>query len=102
MKKICYLTLVLLIASFQLVSAQSGLTGTNYQAVARNVNGTVLSNQSLTVRFSILGGSAAGPVQYQETHTTATNNVGLFTLQIGKGTPLTGAYSTVPWADANQ
>ncbi|NLU94701.1 collagen-like protein [Chitinophaga sp. Ak27] len=102
MKKICYLTLVLLIASFQLVSAQSGLTGTNYQAVARNVNGTVLSNQSLTVRFSILGGSAAGPVQYQETHATTTNNVGLFTLQIGKGTPLTGTYSTVPWADANQ
>ncbi|NLR81769.1 collagen-like protein [Chitinophaga eiseniae] len=102
MKKICYLTLVLLIASFQFVSAQSGLTGTNYQAVARNVNGTALSNQSLTVRFSILGGSAAGPVQYQETHTTTTNNVGLFTLQIGKGTPVTGTYSTVPWADANQ
>jgi hypothetical protein len=102
MKKICYLTFLLLTVSFHIVWAQSGLTGTNYQAVARNTNGTVLSNQSLTVRFSILGGSAAGPVQYQETHSTTTNTLGLFTLQIGKGTPLTGTYSGVPWANANQ
>ncbi|MGF6850928.1 hypothetical protein QFZ51_006163 [Chitinophaga sp. W3I9] len=102
MKKICYLIFLLLMVSFHIVRAQSGLTGTNYQAIARNTNGTVLSNQSLTVRFSILGGSAAGPVQYQETHSTTTNTVGLFTLQIGKGTPLTGTYSGVPWANANQ
>lgn len=102
MKKICYLTFLLLTVSFHIVWAQGGLTGTNYQAVARNTNGTVLSNQSLTVRFSILGGSAAGPVQYQETHSTTTNTLGLFTLQIGKGTPLTGTYSGVPWANANQ
>ncbi|HWV65888.1 hypothetical protein [Chitinophaga sp.] len=102
MKKICYLTFLLLTVSFHIVRAQSGLTGTNYQAIARNTNGTVLSNQSLTVRFSILGGSAAGPVQYQETHSTTTNTLGLFTLQIGKGTPLTGTYSGVPWANANQ
>ncbi|WP_185937243.1 collagen-like protein [Chitinophaga polysaccharea] len=102
MKKICYLTFLLLMVSFQIVRAQSGLTGTNYQAIARNTNGTILSNQSLTVRFSILGGSAAGPVQYQETHNTTTNTLGLFTLQIGKGTPLSGTYSGVPWANANQ
>lgn len=102
MKKIFYLAIVFIAASFQYVQAQSGLAGTNYQAVARNANGTVLGNQSLTIRFSILGGSAAGPVQYQETHNTTTNNLGLFTLQIGKGTPLTGTYSGVPWANANQ
>ncbi|WP_349314888.1 hypothetical protein [Chitinophaga sp. MM2321] len=101
MKKIFYL-IVLLTISFQYASAQSGLAGTNYQAVARNTNGLALGNQALTVRFSILGGSASGPVQYQETHSTTTNNVGLFTLQIGKGDPLTGTYSAVPWANANQ
>jgi hypothetical protein len=102
MKNICYLTFLLLTVSFHQAWAQSGLTGTNYQAVARNANGTVLGNQALTVRFSILGGSGSGPVQYQETHNTTTNNLGLFTLQIGKGAPLTGTYTTVPWADANQ
>jgi hypothetical protein len=102
MKKIFYLAIILLAVSFQYARAQSGLAGTNYQAVARNANGTVLGNQSLTVRFSILGGSANGPVQYQETHDATTNNLGLFTLQIGKGTPLTGTYSAVPWANANQ
>ena len=33
MKKICYLTFLLLTVSFHLAWAQSGLTGTNYQAV---------------------------------------------------------------------
>jgi Collagen triple helix repeat (20 copies) len=102
MKKIFYLAIILLAVSFQNAQAQSGLAGTNYQAVARNSNGTVLSNQSLTIRFSVLGGSAAGPVQYQETQSATTNSLGLFTLQIGKGTPLTGTYSAVPWANANQ
>ncbi|SEW55768.1 collagen-like protein [Chitinophaga arvensicola] len=102
MKKIFYLAILLFAVSFQSARAQSGLAGTNYQAVARNTNGTVLNNQALTVRFSVLGGSAAGPVQYQETQEATTNSVGLFTLQIGKGTPLTGTYSGVPWANANQ
>ncbi len=82
--------------------SQNGLSGFNYQAVARNNNGTVLSGQPLTVRFTIRGGSAAGPVQYQETHATNTNSLGLFNLQVGRGTPVTGTFAAVPWGDVNQ
>jgi hypothetical protein len=84
------------------IQAQSGLNGINYQAVARNANGVMLANKTLNVRISILGETASGPVQYQETHNVTTNQLGLFTLQIGNGTPVTGSFAGVPWANANQ
>lgn len=102
MRKLYILTILLFICLAGGVQAQSGLNGINYQAVARNTNGTLLSNQPVTVRMSILGGAANGPVQYQETHSVTTNQLGLFTLQIGNGTPVTGTFAAVPWANANQ
>ncbi|WP_217604205.1 hypothetical protein [Chitinophaga sp. GbtcB8] len=102
MQKRTLLTLLILIALTGALQAQSGLTGINYQAVARNNNGVMLANQAMTVRISILGGAANGPVQYQETHDVTTNTLGLFTLQIGNGSPLTGTFAAVPWANANQ
>ncbi|MBO9727928.1 MAG: hypothetical protein J7623_04755 [Chitinophaga sp.] len=102
MKRILFLTVVALFAVLLQLHAQSGLTGINYQAVARNANGTTLSNQALKIRFSILGGSAAGNVQYQETHDVTTNQLGLFTVQIGKGDPVSGTFANVPWSQANQ
>ncbi|WP_288879384.1 collagen-like protein [Pedobacter panaciterrae] len=98
-----FFTLVfILFAGLQWASAQDGFKGINYQAVARNTNGTVLSNQAVKVKISILGGSANGPVQYMEEHSANTNQLGLFTLQIGKGTPGTGAFTAIPWQNANQ
>jgi hypothetical protein len=101
MKKFTLIIAVILIF-FAKVSAQSGLTGINYQAVARNNDGTVLAKQNVRVRISILGTSASGPVQYQESHDLTTNTLGLFTLQIGKGSPSTGTLAGVPWQNANQ
>lgn len=102
MKKILYPVLFLLLLTLQETFAQDGLSGINYQAVARNANGTVFANKAVAVRFSIRGGSAAGPVQYQETHNANTNSLGLFTVQIGHGTPVSGTFAGVPWGDANQ
>jgi hypothetical protein len=85
-----------------IVKAQTGLSGINYQAVARNINGTVLANQSVKVKISVLGGSVTGAVQYQENHSLTTNQLGLFTLQIGKGTASTGTFAAVPWQNTNQ
>jgi hypothetical protein len=102
MNKIYYAFLLFLLLPFFELKAQSGLTGINYQAVARKLNGTVVANEDVSVRISILGGSPDGTVQYQETHSVTTNQLGLFTLQIGKGTPNTGTFTAVPWANADQ
>jgi hypothetical protein len=96
------LTLFILLMAGQLAFGQSGFTGINYQGVARNTNGTVLSNQAIKVRISILGGASNGPVQYAEEHALNTNQLGLFTLQIGKGTPSSGTFAGIPWQNVNQ
>ena len=69
----------------------------NYQAVARNAGGNLLANQSIGLRISITDGNG-GFLLYQETHSgVSTNQFGLFTLNIGNGTPVTGTFSSINW-----
>jgi carbonic anhydrase len=70
----------------------------NYQAVARNGVGQIIPSQNIGIRFSVIDGTATGTTVYQETFTTLTNNFGLFTLAIGKGTPVTGTFAAINWA----
>ncbi len=71
--------------------------GLNYQAVARNAAGTILSNQSIGVRVTITNGNA-GATLYQETDTATTNQFGLFTLNVGNGTPIVATFSSITWS----
>src|SRR5258708_3662506 len=95
------LTLLLLSVILCTAGLSQGLTGINYQAVARNLNGTVLSNKTIQVRFTITLGNTT-LVQYQETQNALTNAYGLFNLVIGKGAPVTVTFITVPWSTASQ
>lgn len=94
MKKLfCSLCLLL---SLYVATAQAP-QAINYQAVARSSMGILIPNQQITVRFTILEGSATGNMMYQETATTTTNNYGLFTLGIGLGIPSFGTFSGINW-----
>ncbi|MCB0402193.1 MAG: hypothetical protein KDD41_08920 [Flavobacteriales bacterium] len=70
----------------------------NYQAVARDVSGNPLLSQSVVVDFSIRQSTPSGTVVYSETHSSTTNPFGLFTLEIGGGTPLTGTFAGINWS----
>jgi len=70
-----------------------------YQTVVRDVTGTILSNQSVGFRFSILDGSATGPVVYQETFTGTTNQFGLCSFEIGRGTVTSGTFPGINWGN---
>ena len=75
--------------------AQTVPQGINYQAVARDANGGELTNQSLTVKLSVISGSSStGMVSWQETHSVTTNDYGLFTAGIGQGTSTGSGSST--------
>lgn len=63
----------------------------NYQGIARNASGAPLASQNIGLRISILD-NADVPV-FSETHTTTTNAYGLYNLQIGDGTAITGTMS---------
>jgi hypothetical protein len=93
--------LSILVMLISISGFSQGLTGINYQAIARNLNGTTLNNQTVQVRFTITQGNT-NTVQYQESHSTTTNAYGLFNLVIGKGTVLSGTFIGVPWSNANQ
>ncbi len=93
--KLTLLTVLLL--TYVFLSAQAP-EKFNYQAVARNNSGQVLANQGISVRISIHSGSTGGTVVYSETHSTTTNQFGLFTLAIGGGTPVTGTLGAIDWS----
>ena len=73
-----------------------------YQAVARNSIGNLLSNQNISVRFSILEGSNVGMVVYKETQNTTTNSLGLFNVNIGQGTVESGIFSAINWGSGSK
>jgi hypothetical protein len=81
--------------------AQSVPQGINYQAVARDANGDVLMNQTLTIQFSVISDIATSAVSWQETHSVSTNDYGLFTAIIGQGTATTvgssATFDVVDW-----
>lgn len=62
----------------------------SYQAVIRDPSGTLLTNTLVGVNVSILQGSVAGPMVYNEIHSAITNTNGLLTLEIGSFNPLGG------------
>lgn len=71
-----------------------------YQAVARDSSGNLLSNHTISIRFSIHQVTATGSIEFQETHDVNTNNLGLFTVNIGTGTASVGSLSSVNWGNS--
>ncbi|MBL7766826.1 MAG: tail fiber domain-containing protein [Chitinophagaceae bacterium] len=69
-----------------------------YQAVARDINGNLLATQAISLRFSIHDLTAAGTIVYSETISTTTNTLGLFTHNVGSGTPISGTLASVNWS----
>jgi Collagen triple helix repeat (20 copies) len=68
-----------------------------YQGVARNSAGAVLNNQSITVQVSMHDLTGTGAVVYKEVHTVTTNAFGLYNLNLGQGTPVSGTFSAINW-----
>jgi hypothetical protein len=71
--------------------------GIPYQAIARNASGVAIANTAVKVRFSIRDSTATGPVKYQETHTPTTSALGLFSVNLGMGTVVSGTFSGINW-----
>lgn len=84
------------------VQAQQAPQRINYQAVVRNSTGVPVVSQNVSLRFSILEGSAGGTTLYSETQSTTTNAFGLANVQIGNGTPVSGTFSAVTWNSASK
>ncbi len=77
-----------------------------YQGVAHNADGTPVANKQITVEVSILQGtdcSSSCQLIWQELHYPTTNELGIFTIEIGHGqSTYAGSVDSFPqinWAD---
>ncbi|MEP7268801.1 MAG: peptidase G2 autoproteolytic cleavage domain-containing protein [Saprospiraceae bacterium] len=101
MKKIVSILLfqTLLLSS---IYAQVIPKGMNYQAVARDQKGEVLSAESIDVRVYLFSAENNNRVNhYTEVHHTSTNEGGYFNLIIGEGLREHGEYGLIPWNKEN-
>ena len=95
MKKLIYTFSTLLICA-AMTFAQSP-DKFSYQGVARDNGGNVLASQNVGLRLSIREGSQNGTIVYQETQAPTTSQFGLFNVELGAGTPVTGTFSSINW-----
>ena len=94
MKKLnLILLLVFIIGSVMAQAPQSF----KYQAVARNANGSVIINTAIGIEISLISNSANGNVVYSETFGVESNSVGIFNLNIGQGTVVSGIFADIDW-----
>ncbi|MBA7539028.1 hypothetical protein ES705_31306 [subsurface metagenome] len=70
----------------------------SYQAVIRNTENNLVTNQQVGMQISILQGSVSGTAVYLETHITNTNANGLVSIEIGTGTT-SDDFTAIDWAN---
>jgi hypothetical protein len=74
----------------------------NYQGIARDTKGNPMAQQRMTLKLTVLPAADATTGEYEEIQTVTTNEFGLYTLQIGNGTPLNGEMKAVKWETGNK
>ena len=94
MKKLLNILLLVLLANVALAQAPQGIP---YQAVARNSSGSILVSTAISVRFTIRDSVATGAIKYRETFSVTTTAQGMFSVNVGQGTVVTGTFAGINW-----
>ena len=84
--------ILLLLTSFAL-NAQF-----NYQAIVRRSSGQVITNNSVSFKFSLMYQSSSASPVYVEEHTVTTPSDGVINLSVGGGTVVNGTFSDIDWS----
>lgn len=101
MRTIFLICLAFLVTLNHLAFSQSP-QGINYQGVARSTEGQPLTSKEISIRISILEGSANGSIEYDEIHEVRTNSFGLFTLVIGQGESTSAQFNFINWTSGKK
>jgi uncharacterized protein (TIGR02145 family) len=90
---------VFLFSSFSVYSQSPGKI--NFQSILRNTKGEIVSNKAVSIRMSILSGSANGTSVYSETHVKTTDVSGLISIKLGTGTVVNGIFGDIDWGSGS-
>jgi hypothetical protein len=84
-----------------IVGKSQSAEGINFQGVARNSNGVLISNKNIMMRLSIIDSSQSGIIIYQEIKSVFTNISGVFSIIIGakemNKIVTTGDFYSIEW-----
>lgn len=69
----------------------------SYQAIIRDSQNILVSNQTIGIKLSILQGTITGNIVYTEYHSLNTNINGLLTLNIGTGISSSSSFNAIAW-----
>ncbi|MFN5418623.1 MAG: hypothetical protein ACK5B9_16305, partial [Flavobacteriia bacterium] len=72
-----------------------------YQAVVRDGNGSLLFNQLVSIKSSIVSVSPNGTVVYSEKHNVSSNEYGVVAINIGEGTVIEGDFNLIDWSSTS-
>ncbi len=97
MKNLLTVLIVLILFTLDGI-AQITPTGMKYQAVARDLDGQILADKAISLKIALFTEGNAKTYQYTEGHDAITNKLGLFTLTIGEGKHIQGAFDQIPWS----
>jgi hypothetical protein len=86
------------IATISLSSFGQSPEGFKYQAVVRDAGNIILNNQEVGMQLTILQDALPGTAVYTETFAPTTNAFGLVNLEIGKGSVVSGDFTTIDWS----
>lgn len=74
-----------------------------YQALAKDNQNNNIIESTIGIRATIVRGNANGISEWIETHSPQTDQFGLFTIEIGQGTPVPGsaqtAFENIKWGN---
>jgi len=94
--------LFLSVCLIQLTSwSQQSPQGIPYQAAARSLDGSLIAGRTIGIQFTLYyfeNESDFRTDHYSEYHQVTTDDLGLFSVTIGKGTPRVGEFGEIPWS----
>lgn len=94
MKQLLNILVMLLLVNVASAQAPQGIP---YQAVARNSSGAILASTAISVRFTIRDSIATGAIKYRETFSVTTSAQGMFSVNVGQGTVVSGTFAGINW-----
>jgi uncharacterized protein (TIGR02145 family) len=77
--------------------SQSPPQGIPFQAVLRNLDGSVIVSSEVILTFMIHNGSSDGGVVYEEAHSLTSNDQGVVSCVVGNGVVTQGNFGNIKW-----
>lgn len=81
--------------------SQSVPQGMTYQGLARDASGSVIASQPISIKVGVYAPAVSGTLEWEETHSVTTNQLGLFYFIIGQGVSTAAgsvfSFSSINW-----